>query len=193
MLLDNLLRGGFPEFLGGGGGAEKRVYHTFSRIHGDLERDYNNYQIDTTYYSQGSGNYRDVNQNRRVGVYLFPRLGDFNLREFLTLKQADGYNPLTVATAFFSMGGGGDGADDDDAADAAASVAADVCADDKSAKKLASILGRPFRPGDLFVAAKAAKVELSVEREAFLDAVAAASDQVFAANYTHEGFVMRSL
>ncbi|KAH8074164.1 hypothetical protein JL720_10719 [Aureococcus anophagefferens] len=147
-----------------------KVYHTFSRIHGDLERDYNNYQIDTTYYSQGSGNYRDVNQNRRVG--------------------ADGYNPLTVATAFFSMGGGGGGDDDgaDDAADAAASVAADVCADDKSAKKLASILGRPFRPGDLFVAAKAAKVELSVEREAFLDAVAAASDQVFAANYTHEGF-----
>ena len=186
MQLDNLLRGGYPEFLGDP--ENPKVYHTFSRIHGDLERDYNNYQIDTTYYSQGSGNYRDVNQNRRVDVYLFPRLGDFNLREFLTLKQADGYNPLTVATAFFSMGGGGDGADDDDAADAAASVAADVCADDKSAKKLASILGRPFRPGDLFVAAKAAKVELSVEREAFLDAVAAASDQVFAANYTHEGF-----
>ncbi|KAH8048049.1 hypothetical protein JL720_15911 [Aureococcus anophagefferens] len=77
------------------------VYHTFSRIHGDLERDYNNYQIDTTYYSQGSGNYRDVNQNRR-STPTSSRLGDFNLREFLTLKQADGYNPLTVATAFFS-------------------------------------------------------------------------------------------
>jgi hypothetical protein len=102
MQLDNLLRGGYPEFLGD---PEKpKVYHTFSRIHGDLERDYNNFQIDTTYYSQGSGNYRDVNQNRRVDVYLFPRLKDFNLRQFLTLKQADGYNPLTVATAFFSLG-----------------------------------------------------------------------------------------
>ncbi|KAH8045921.1 hypothetical protein JL722_13973 [Aureococcus anophagefferens] len=89
-----------------------KVYHTFSRIHGDLERDYNNYQIDTTYYSQGSGNYRDVNQNR--ARYLFP--------------------------------------------------------------------ARRLQPP------RAAKVELSVEREAFLDAVAAASDQVFAANYTHEGF-----
>ena len=98
MLLDNLLRGGFPEFLGAGGGA-KRVYHTFSRIHGDLERDYNNFQIDATYFSQGSGNYRDVNQNRRVDVLLFPGVRDFNLRQFLTLKQADGYNPLTVATA----------------------------------------------------------------------------------------------
>ena len=99
MLLDNLLRGGFPEFLGAGGGA-KRVYHTFSRIHGDLERDYNNFQIDATYFSQGSGNYRDVNQNRRVDVLLFPGVRDFNLRQFLTLKQADGYNQLTVATAF---------------------------------------------------------------------------------------------
>ena len=25
---------------------------------------------------------------------------DFNLRQFLTLKQADGYNPLTVQTAY---------------------------------------------------------------------------------------------
>jgi len=47
MMLDNLLRGGFPEFLGDM--KMPKVYHTFSRIHGDLERDYNNFQIDATH------------------------------------------------------------------------------------------------------------------------------------------------
>ena len=61
--LDNLLRGGFPEVLGDG--TTPKIYHTFSRIHGDLERDYNYFQIDSTYYSSGPGNFRDVNQNRR--------------------------------------------------------------------------------------------------------------------------------
>ena len=181
MMLDNLLRGGFPEFLGD---SEKpKVYHTFSRIHGDLERDYNNFQIDSTYYSQGSGNYRDVNQNRRVDVMLFPRLGDFNLRQFLTYKQADGYNPLTVATAFFSLG------DDSAELDAKAVALADECAaDEASAEKLVEIFKRPFRPGQLFDDARDAKVELKLEPADFLDTACAAAEQVFAANYTHEGF-----
>ena len=185
MLLDNLLRGGFPEFLGK---EEKpRVYHTFSRIHGDLERDYNNFQIDATYFSQGSGNYRDVNQNRRVDVLLFPAVRDFNLRQFLTLKQADGYNPLTVATAFFSLAP--EGAIDDKAAHAnALPVASKLTKDPKSQKKLAALLARPFRPGDLFARAREEKIEFCEEREAVLDAVAGAARQVFAANYTHEGF-----
>ena len=187
MLLDNLLRGGFPEFLGAGGGAEKRVYHTFSRIHGDLERDYNNFQIDATYFSQGSGNYRDVNQNRRVDVLLFPGVRDFNLRQFLTLKQADGYNPLTVATAFFSLAP--EGARDDAAARAkAAPVAEALAGDAASRKKLAALLARPFRPGDLFEQARAAKIKFAKDRTAVLDAAAGAARQVFAANYTHEGF-----
>jgi len=172
MQLDNLLRGGYPEFLGDP--EDPKVYHTFSRIHGDLERDYNNFQIDASYYSQGSGNYRDVNQNRRVDVYLFPRVRDFNLRQFLTLKQADGYNPLTVATAYFSC---------DDV-----SVAERATADAGSAKKLEALLGRPFRPGDLFAAVRDMKISLAGDRASFLDDVAAASSQVFAANYTHEGF-----
>jgi hypothetical protein len=29
-----------------------KVYHLFSRIHGDLERDYNDFVIDPTYFSQ---------------------------------------------------------------------------------------------------------------------------------------------
>jgi hypothetical protein len=35
-----------------GDSEDPKIFHTFSRIHGDIERDYNNFQIDTTYYSQ---------------------------------------------------------------------------------------------------------------------------------------------
>lgn len=37
-----------------------KIFHTFSRIHGDLERDYNNFQFEPTYFSQGPGNFRDI-------------------------------------------------------------------------------------------------------------------------------------
>lgn len=67
MFLDNSLRGGIPTILGKVDGVANydedprvKVYHAFSRIHGDLERDYNAFMIDSTYYSQGPGNYRDV-------------------------------------------------------------------------------------------------------------------------------------
>lgn len=46
--------GGLPLLLGSNSESPK-VYHTFSRIHGDIERDYNFFQIDTSYYSQGPG------------------------------------------------------------------------------------------------------------------------------------------
>ena len=35
---------------------------------GDLERDYNNFQLEQSVFSQGPGNFRDVNQNRRCDV-----------------------------------------------------------------------------------------------------------------------------
>ena len=115
--LDNVLRGGLPVQLG----AEKshsvddfavqtsndidrpKIYHVFSRIHGDLERDYNNFDIDTTFFSQGPGNFRDVSQNRRSDVAYTPAVGDFDLRMFLSFVQADGYNPLTVASTLFKV------------------------------------------------------------------------------------------
>ncbi|KAJ8613664.1 hypothetical protein CTAYLR_003152 [Chrysophaeum taylorii] len=177
MLLDNLLRGGYPEFLGSE--ADPKVYHTFSRIHGDLERDYNNFQIDASYYSQGSGNYRDVNQNRRVDVLMFPRLADFNLRQFLTLKQADGYNPLTVTTAFFVLNGG---------PEAAVDLADTMTTSEASASILGGLLSLPFRPGQLFKDAQDRGVNFTLAPSKVLDAIAAASSQVFSANYTHEGF-----
>jgi len=82
---------------------EDYVFHVYSRIHGDIERDYNNFNLDPSYFSQGPGNFRDVSQNRRLDVLLQPAVKDFNLRVFLSLLQADGYNPLTVATSLFKV------------------------------------------------------------------------------------------
>ena len=73
-----------------------KVYLIFSRIHGNLERDYNNFNIDPTFFLQGSRNYRDVAQNRQNNVVFTPRMGLFVIRQFLLFIQADGYEPLTV-------------------------------------------------------------------------------------------------
>lgn len=50
--LDNVLRGGLPLALGLR--TEPKTYHVYSRIHGDLERDYNNFQIEASFFSQGT-------------------------------------------------------------------------------------------------------------------------------------------
>ncbi len=99
--LDNVLRGGWPILLGTQ--ERQHVYHIYSRKHGDLERDYNAFFLAAEYYSQGNGNYRDINQNRRSDVLLEPRLGAFNVMAFMNLLQADGYNPLVVQGCRFSL------------------------------------------------------------------------------------------
>jgi hypothetical protein len=99
--LDNLLRGGWPMLLG-----DERtpsVYHIYSRKHGDLERDYNAFHLAPEPYSQGQLNFRDVNQNRRSEVLFNPRIQDFNVRAFMSLIQADGYNPLVIEGVKFTL------------------------------------------------------------------------------------------
>ncbi len=101
--LDNVLRGGQPmifETLDGNIG-----YHIYSRKHGDLERDYNFFSIEPAFYSQGNGNFRDVLQNRRNDLYFNPQLKDFNIYQFGSLIQADGYNPLSIEGIEFSYAG----------------------------------------------------------------------------------------
>lgn len=93
---DNNLRGGFPTLLG-----NKQVYYLFGRKHGDMERDYNSFQIPSTYYSSGSGNFRDVNQNRRSDLYFYPFVKDYNIKLFFSLIQADGQNPLNIKPLYF--------------------------------------------------------------------------------------------
>ena len=99
--LDNVMRGGWPLTLG----SEEKpfVYHVYSRKHGDLERDYNAFYLAAEMYSQGNGNYRDVNQNRRCDVLVNPQVKDFNVLSFLELIQIDGYNPLVVNGSRFTI------------------------------------------------------------------------------------------
>ena len=99
--LDNILRGGLPTTLKTAEG--ETVFNVFSRKHGDLERDYNQFVLAPTYYSQGNGSYRDVNQNRRHDVWFNPAVKDSHIIHFMNLVQADGYNPLTIKGTSFTV------------------------------------------------------------------------------------------
>lgn len=99
-LLDNNLRGGFPISLTND---NKNPYYVYSRKHGDMERDYNSFVIPSKYYSSGPGNFRDVLQNRRSDLYLYPFIDDFNIRLFFNLIQIDGQNPLNVSPTLYKL------------------------------------------------------------------------------------------
>ncbi|MCA9396696.1 MAG: hypothetical protein KC649_05955, partial [Candidatus Omnitrophica bacterium] len=92
--LDNVLRGGLPIKTQTKG--KDFILNIYSRKHGDLERDYNRFVVQPTYFSQGEGNFRDVNQNRRNDVWFEPAVADANIKMFYDLIQTDGYNPLVV-------------------------------------------------------------------------------------------------
>ena len=99
--LDNTLRGGQPVVIDGPHGA--RVFHTFTRKHGDMERDYNFFELAPTYWSQGNGNFRDVNQNRRSENFIFPGVDTSNIETFFNLIQLDGNNPLVIQSEKFCL------------------------------------------------------------------------------------------
>jgi hypothetical protein len=170
--LDNVLRGGKPLVLGDP--AAPKIFHTFSRIHGDIERDYNNFQIDTTYFSQGPGNFRDVSQNRRLDVLLQPAVKDFNVRMFLSLVQADAYNPLTVASTLFKV--------PEKAVDSLVKSlnVLNPGNDDKPAAVVKSVLSKPFRPGQFFLDITNAGVKFGIPRDDVLTKIVSAADQHFA-------------
>lgn len=133
--LDNLLRGGFPYVFKGL--HKNHVYHTFSRIHGDMEREYNNFYVEPKYYSHGNGSYRDVNQNRRNDVYFVKEAGLFNMVQFLELIQSDGHNPLTIGGSRFTFN---------------KTYLNDVKSRiDKNVDALINFLSKPFTPGALLM------------------------------------------
>lgn len=76
--------------------AGPRLIHLYARRHGDAERDYNFFDMPATPLSSGEGNYRDICQNRRSDIWFYPEVGDQEIRMFVSLLQADGYNPLSV-------------------------------------------------------------------------------------------------
>ncbi len=97
--LDNVLRGGYPYRANNSPNAEnngKSIYYIYSRKHGDLERDYNQFQLLPSYFSEGQANYRDINQNRRMDLFFEPALGSKNITYFLNFLKIDGYNPLVI-------------------------------------------------------------------------------------------------
>ncbi|MEN6386356.1 MAG: hypothetical protein ABFD79_14315 [Phycisphaerales bacterium] len=99
--LDNVLRGGFPVSLKNEN--KSTALHLYSRKHGDLERDYNDYQLSPTNYSQGNGNFRDVNQNRRNDLLFNPDVKTDNIEQFYNMIQLDGFNPLIVKPVSFEI------------------------------------------------------------------------------------------
>jgi len=152
--LDNVLRGGFPVALSAD--HSTRSVYMYSRKHGDLERDYNNFLVSPTYFSQGDGNYRDVNQNRRCDVFFHPPVGASNVRSFFNLIQPDGHNPLVLRGERFVISGkvflGSPLAE---------------CLDEKASRKLAHILEKPFELGEVFRHIDEQHVKLSCCKEEF--------------------------
>ncbi len=96
--MDNVLRGGYPIQLPG-----DKIYYVYSRKHGDIERDYNYFRMLPEYYSQGNGNFRDVNQNRRMDNFFTPYVGEENMMKFYSMIQLDGYNPLAVEKVTYTL------------------------------------------------------------------------------------------
>ncbi len=164
--LDNVMRGGWPLVMGE---AERPVvYHVYSRKHGDLERDYNDFYLAPEPYSQGNGNYRDVNQNRRCDVLLNPKVGDFDVASFLGLIQLDGYNPLVVNGSRFTLPPEG---------------RARVRRLAEEADRLSPILERPFSLGELVQAIRSTPIGLTVDLETFIGEVMREATQDFLASH----------
>jgi len=178
MFLDNSLRGGLAQVMGDVDDSKLhlnydedssvKIFHVYSRIHGDLERDYNQFDIKPSYFSQGPGNYRDVAQNRRSDVFFVPRLASFNVEMFLSFIQADGYEPLTVEAVAFSIS-------DEEVAEELASKLTD---DERSHNILrAVLLGGPVRPGQLFELVAQLDIVLSVDNPTFINSIIGAANQ----------------
>jgi len=99
--LDNLLRGGVPIDINTTKGAFP--YYVYARKHGDLERDYNAFLLEPTYYSQGNGAYRDINQNRRNDIFFNPSTAEMNIKTFMNAIQPDGFNPHRIRGVKFYL------------------------------------------------------------------------------------------
>lgn len=150
--IDNVLRGGYPVQLPGG-----HVFYVYSRKHGDVERDYNFFSMLPEYYSQGNGNFRDVNQNRRSDIYFANFVGDYNIKVFYDLIQLDGYNPLQVNQITYSV--------KEDAKEEIFAYAT------KNQSILENLFEKPFTPGKLYATLYNNKVELSIDEDLFFSIV----------------------
>jgi hypothetical protein len=142
-----------------------------------MERDYNFFSLAPEYYSQGNGNFRDMNQNRRSDVFFHPQVGSFNIKMFYSLIQADGYNPLSVQGTSFGILP----AEAHKLKDWLAGALADHHAE------LERLLSARFTPGSLINYIADHNVGLNVSEQEFLSGVLALSEQNIEAAFG-EGF-----
>lgn len=156
MYLDNVLRGGYPITFEDGN--KRTSYYVYSRKHGDLERDYNEFQVSPNFYSQGNGNFRDINQNRRKDIFFNPEIGSSALKYFYNLIQIDGNNPLIVKGAYFVI-------------DTKKTYYKDIEAQllNKSDKnKLENFFKKGFEPGQLAMFLMHEKIKTKINAEKFV-------------------------
>lgn len=173
--LDNFLRGGYPYVLNKDD--NKSVIHLFSRKHGDPERDYNFFSIAAEYYSQGNGNFRDVSQNRRNDVFFNKDVGEFNIKTFFSLIQADGYNPLEVRPSLFNV--------KEEKMDIVKTYVADSINGD--ATEILKIVGDKFTPGRISNTIARLQIELKVDDGEFVSNILNNCEQNIEAGY-NEGY-----
>jgi len=183
--LDNIMRGGYPEVFSrpsfklsgaippvtpmadSAAGAEAgqsepagTVFYIYARKHGDLERDYNKFTLQPTYFSQGNGNYRDTNQNRRNDLWFNPEIKDENIIFFMNLIQSDGFNPLIVKGESFLL------KDNLDLYQLLADTAKKNDID-----KLAAFFKKTFTPGNLIIFIEDNQIKLKISYDDFLNLI----------------------
>lgn len=181
--LDNVLRGGYPLSLKKAAEVDSDLdnredihIQVYSRKHGDLERDYNRFLIEPTYFSQGNGNFRDANQNRRSDVWFNPSLKEESVFTFFNLIQSDGYNPLVVKPDTFIFKGNTD--------------SLNKFFKESEISKVKTRLQRPFTPGELILFIEHNILDARTQwdqREEFLSAILSQSLRILNAEHG-EGF-----
>ncbi|MBN2057738.1 MAG: hypothetical protein JW782_02965 [Candidatus Saganbacteria bacterium] len=167
--LDNVMRGGLPVCLG------SKTMYLYYRKHGDMERDYNDFKLMPTFFSQGNGNYRDINQNRRNDIFFNPEVGADNIIRFFNLIQLDGYNPLVVLGSRLRLG----------STEQAQKLVAEHISE--GGDHLAEALTRPFILGSLLRFLEESGIKYRTSRQAFAGALLETADIEEDAVH-HEGY-----
>ena len=167
---DNVLRGGFPYSIKG---KETSVtLHLYSRKHGDLERDYNDYRLTPTPYSQGNGNFRDVNQNRRSDLLFNPEVDDSNVIQFYNLIQLDGFNPLIIKEIRFII---------EDSTKREAILSEYV--EQVYIKQISAYLCKPFTPGELLIYLKENGILVNGDKDTFIGDLIGIAEKKYDTDY----------
>ncbi len=172
--IDNTLRGGFPYTIKGK--ESSTTLHLYSRKHGDLERDYNDYRLNPTPYSQGNGNFRDVNQNRRCDIFFNPDVQEGNVEHFYNLIQLDGFNPLVIKEVRFTVLN----------QEKLKNILAEYLGCEKI-EIVSTFLQQPFAPGELLLFLREQKIDVTDDIDTFIGDVLGVCKKNYGTQYG-EGF-----